>query len=51
VAVDRRVDRLPPEQRRVARALCVDAYLGTIGPVVPRSGRLFEVAAGRRRPS
>ncbi len=49
VAVDRLLDRLPPEQREVARALCVDAYLGTIGPVVTRSGRSFEVAAGRRR--
>jgi twitching motility protein PilT len=51
VAVDRLLDRLPLEQREVARALCVDAHLGTIGPVVTRSGRSFEVAAGRRRTS
>ncbi len=49
VALDRLLDRLPLEQREVARALCVDTYLGTIGPVVTRSGRSFEVAAARRR--
>ena len=49
VAVDRLIDRLPVDQREVARALCADALLGTIGPVVTRSGRSFEVAAGRRR--
>jgi twitching motility protein PilT len=51
VAVDRLLDRLPLEQREAARVLCVDAYLGTIGPVVTRSGWSFEVAAGRRRTS
>ncbi|HEX3759950.1 MAG TPA: ATPase, T2SS/T4P/T4SS family [Kofleriaceae bacterium] len=51
VAVDRLLDRLPPEQRELARALCVDAHLGTIGPVVTRAGRSFEVVAGRRRAS
>jgi twitching motility protein PilT len=49
VAVDRLIDRLPLEQREVARELCADTYLGTIGPVMTRSGRSFEVAAGRRR--
>jgi twitching motility protein PilT len=49
VAVDRLLDRLPLEQREVARALCEDAYLGAIGPVATRTGRSFEVAAGRRR--
>jgi twitching motility protein PilT len=49
VAVDRILDRLPVEQRDAARALCGDALLGTIGPVVSRSGRSFEVAGGRRR--
>jgi twitching motility protein PilT len=51
VAIDRLIDRLPLEQREAARGLCADAYLGTIGPVVTRSGRSFEVAAGRRRTS
>lgn len=44
VAVDRMIDRLPVEQRELARALCADALLGTIGLVVTRSGRSFEVA-------
>jgi twitching motility protein PilT len=44
VAVDRMVDRLPADQRDFARALCADALLGTISPVVTRSGRSFEVA-------
>jgi twitching motility protein PilT len=51
VAVHRLLDRLPLEQREAARALCEDAYLGAIGPVVTRAGRSFEVAAGRRRTS
>ena len=44
VAVERMIDRLPAEQREVARALCADALLGTIGPLVSRGGRSFEVA-------
>jgi twitching motility protein PilT len=44
VAVERMIDRLPVEHRDLARALCVDALLGTIGPVVSRSGRSFEIA-------
>jgi twitching motility protein PilT len=44
VAVERMLDRLGADQRHVARALCADALLGTIGPVVTRSGRSFEVA-------
>jgi twitching motility protein PilT len=44
VAVERMLDRLAAEQRNLARALCADALLGTIGPVVTRSGRSFEVA-------
>jgi twitching motility protein PilT len=44
VAVERMIDRLAAEQRDLARALCADALLGTIGPVVTRSGRSFEVA-------
>ncbi|HEX3481314.1 MAG TPA: ATPase, T2SS/T4P/T4SS family [Kofleriaceae bacterium] len=51
VAVHRLLDRLPLEQRETARALCEDAYLGTIGPISTRAGRSFEVAAGRRRTS
>jgi twitching motility protein PilT len=43
VAVDRMLDRLPADQRALARSLCADALLGTIGPVVTRSGRSFEV--------
>jgi twitching motility protein PilT len=48
VAVERMIDRLPAEQRELARALCADALLGTVGPVVTRSGRSFEVV-GRGR--
>jgi twitching motility protein PilT len=44
VAVEHMIDRLAVEQRELARALCADALLGTIGPVVTRSGRSFEVA-------
>lgn len=43
VAVERMIDRLPAEHRQLARALCADALLGTIGPVVTRSGRTFEL--------
>jgi Tfp pilus assembly pilus retraction ATPase PilT len=49
VAIDRLIDRLPLEQREVARELCADGLLGTIGPVVSRTGRSFEVTPGRRR--
>jgi twitching motility protein PilT len=44
VAVERMLARLAADQRDLARALCADALLGTIGPVVARSGRSFEVA-------
>ena len=44
VAIERMVDRLAADQREPARALYADALLGTIGPVVTRSGRSFEVA-------
>jgi twitching motility protein PilT len=44
VAIERMIDRLAAEQRDLARALCADALLGTIGPVVTRSGRSFEVS-------
>jgi twitching motility protein PilT len=44
VAVERMIDRLAAEQRPLARSLCVDALLGTIGPLVTRAGRSFEVA-------
>jgi len=44
VAVERMIDRLPLDHRDLARALCADALLGTIGPVVSRSGRSFEIA-------
>lgn len=44
VAVERMIDRLAADQRDLARALCADALLGAIGPVVTRSGRSFEVA-------
>lgn len=44
VAIDRMIDRLAADQRDLARALCVDTLLGTIGPVMTRSGRSFEVA-------
>jgi twitching motility protein PilT len=49
VGLERLLDRLPLEQSEVARTLCEDAYLGTIGPVVTRAGRSGEVAPGRRR--
>jgi twitching motility protein PilT len=44
VAVERMVARLEADQRDRARALCADALLGTIGPIMTRSGRSFEVA-------
>jgi twitching motility protein PilT len=44
LAVERMIDRLPAEQRELARGLCADALLGTIGPVVTRAGRSYEVA-------
>jgi twitching motility protein PilT len=44
VAVERMIDRLPVDQRALARSLCADSLLGTIGPVVSRAGRSFEVA-------
>ena len=44
VALERMLDKLPPDQRDLARILCGDALLGTVGPVVTRSGRSFEVA-------
>jgi twitching motility protein PilT len=44
LALDRLVGRLPADQRELARGLCADALLGTIGPVVSRSGRSYEVA-------
>jgi twitching motility protein PilT len=43
VAVERMIDRLPVDQRDLARALCADTLLGTIGPVISRAGRSFEV--------
>lgn len=49
VAVERLIDHLPSERRELARALCADALLGTVGPVVTRSGRSFEIAAARHR--
>jgi twitching motility protein PilT len=44
VAIDRMIDRLGAEHREQARALCAEALLGTIGLVVTRSGRSFEIA-------
>jgi len=44
VAIERMIDRLAADQRELARGLCADALLGTIGPVVTRSGRSFEVS-------
>jgi twitching motility protein PilT len=44
VAIERMIDRLAVEHRDLARALCADALLGTVGPVVSRSGRSFEIA-------
>jgi twitching motility protein PilT len=44
LAIERMIDRLPTEQRELARGLCADALLGTIGPVVTRAGRSYEVA-------
>jgi twitching motility protein PilT len=43
VALERMLDRLAPDQRDLARVLCAEALLGTIGPIVSRSGRSFEV--------
>jgi twitching motility protein PilT len=51
VALDRILDRLSAEQRPAAQALCAEALLGTIAPLVTRSDRSFEVADHRRRPS
>jgi twitching motility protein PilT len=50
VALERMLDRLAPDQRDLARILCADALLGTVGPVVSRSGRSFEVAGRGIRP-
>lgn len=44
VALERVVDRLPADQRDLARALCGNALLGTIGTIVTRAGRSFELA-------
>ena len=44
LAVERLCGQLPADRRDLARALCADGLLGTIGPVVSRSGRSFEVA-------
>ena len=43
VALERMLDRLAPDLRDLARVLCAEALLGTIGPIVSRSGRSFEV--------
>lgn len=44
IAIHRMLDRLPGEQRELARNLLADALIGTIAPVVGRSGaRTFEV--------
>lgn len=44
VAVEHMLDRLPAEQRELARALCMDELLGTVTPIVARNGtRTFEV--------
>ena len=50
LAIDRLVDRLPLEQRDLARALCAECVLGTIGPLISRAGRSFEIA-GRGIPA
>lgn len=44
VAIARMLDRLPADQRELGRALCGEALLGTIAPVVGRNGaRTYEV--------
>ncbi|MDB4961692.1 MAG: Twitching motility protein PilT [Myxococcales bacterium] len=46
VAIERLIAPLSADQRDAARALCGDSLLGTIAPIVGRSGaRTFEVAA------
>ncbi len=45
VAIERLIDRLPAEQRELARTLLADSLVGTIAPIVGRGGsRTFEVA-------
>ncbi len=46
VAIERMLDRLSAEQRELARALCADALIGMICPVVAHDGRRsFEISA------
>ncbi|HET9619754.1 MAG TPA: ATPase, T2SS/T4P/T4SS family [Kofleriaceae bacterium] len=45
LALNRLIGYLSVDQRELARALCADTLLGTIGPVVSRSGRSYEVVA------
>lgn len=50
LAVERMLDRLPVEQRELARALVAEATLGTIGLTRSATGQVaFEVAARPRR--
>lgn len=45
--IERLLDRLPGDQRELARSLLTDALVGTITPLVGRGGvRTFEVARG-----
>ncbi len=46
-ATDQLVDRMPADQREMARALLERGLLGTIAPVVKAGSRSFEVVAGR----
>jgi twitching motility protein PilT len=50
-ALERLLARLPADQRDLAHGLCADTLLGTIGPVVSRSGRSYEVAGRGVAPS
>ena len=50
-AVERMLDRLPAEQRELARALVADSLLGTIGPSRTAAGQVTFEVAGRSRAS
>ena len=47
VALERLIDRLPADRRDGARGVLTGGLLGTIVPVVTRSGRTFEIARPR----
>jgi twitching motility protein PilT len=46
--LERVIDLLPVDRRELARGICATALLGTICPVVTRSGRTFEITRASR---